>query len=506
MALPKEPRQKMINIMYLVLTAILALNVSAEILNAFKVVDRSLKKSNSAIDGSNATLFQSLAEKMKEPQNAEKATLWNGRALDAQKISDQLYKKIETFKDSLLRASGYAPERGDTTYKLDDLEAATHMFIDNGKGPELLKDLTDLKAKLIGISPEITKEFGGNKLPIDLSIPPSTTSSENTWEYNYFHMTPTVAAITILSKFENDIKNAENQIVTYCHNQVGAVKIIYDKFQPIAAANSTYLMPGQELVVTAGVGAFNSAAKPDISIDGTPVAINENGVAEKKFNVSGGGSRKVHVVIKYIKPDGKPDELVKDIDYTVGTPGGAAASADKMNVFYIGVDNPVTVGSPTGWDKTQVSMTGGTLSGSNGSFIARVSSIGNATINVTANGKTTPFPFRIKRIPDPIIKVGTSGGGRMQAVAFRSQTFVRADLENFDFAAKFTVTGATVYFNIPGDRNVKQVTLTSGNLAPASQYMNLLVPGATVTFDNIKVVGPDNVPRTIQNPPGFSLF
>ncbi len=507
MALPKEPRQKMINIMYLVLTAILALNVSAEILNAFKVVDRSLKKSNSSIDASNSTLFKSLQDKMKKPETAENATIWFGRADKAKNMSDVLYAKIESLKDSLVRASGYAPERGDTTYKLDDLEAATHLFIVNGRGPQLLQELTNFKAQLLGIDPEISKEFA-TKLPIDLSVPPSTTGSENSWEYNYFHMTPTVAAVTILSKFENDIKNAENQIVTYCHNKVGAVEVVYDKFQPIAAASSTYLMPGQELVVTAGVGAFNSAAKPVITIDGAPVQINDNGVAEKKFNVSGGGSRKVHVVINYLKPDGKPDQLIKDIDYVVGTPGGVAASADQMNVFYIGVDNPVTVGSPTGWDKTNVNVSGAgaTLSGSNGKFIVKVTTPGEAMLNVTADGKTTPFKFRVKRIPDPIIKVGTSGGGRMQAVAFRSQSFVRADLENFDFAAKFTVTGATVYFNIPGDRNVKQVTLTSGSLSTASQYMNLLVPGATVTFDNIKVVGPDNVPRTIQNPPGFSLF
>jgi hypothetical protein len=179
---------------------------------------------------------------------------------------------------------------------------------------------------------------------------------------------------------------------------------------------------------------------------------------------------------------------------------------DKMNVFYIGVDNPITIGSPTGWDKTTVSMSGGTISGTGSKRTVRVSAPGTASITVTADGKPSTFPFRIKRIPDPVIKVGPSGGGRLQAVVFRSQQFVRADLENFDFEAKFQVTGATVYFNNPGDRNVKQITLSSGNLSQAAQYMQTLAPGSTVTFDNIKVVGPDGQPRTIQNPPGFSLF
>ena len=503
MALPKEPRQKMINIMYLVLTAILALNVSAEILNAFKVVRSSLEKSNGAIDKSNATLFASLKSKMEDPANREKATIWNAKAEQAQKLTDQLFTKISGFQDSLMRASGYNPEKGLMTYKEDDLEAATHMFIVNGRGPELLKDLTNLKEQLLNLDPDIKKEFA-TKLPIDLETPKSTTGSENTWEYNYFHMTPTVAAITILSKFQNDIKNAENQIVTYCHNQVGAVKLVFDKFQPIANANSTYLMPGQELVVQAGVGAFNSQAKPTISIAGAVIPVNENGVAEKKINVSGAGNQKIHVSINYTKPDGTPDHLEKDIEYTVGTPGGVAASADKMNVFYIGVDNPVTVGSPTGWDKTHVNMTGtATLSGTNGKYIAKGVSIGKAMLNVEVEGKTTQFEFRVKRIPDPIFKVGPSSGGAIQAAVFKAQQFCRADLENFDFDARFQVVGGTVYFTGAGFPVPQSVTLTGNNLGVIAQ-MQKCGPGSSVIFDQVQVVGPDGSKRTIQAP-GFLL-
>jgi hypothetical protein len=146
------------------------------------------------------------------------------------------------------------------------------------------------------------------------------------------------------------------------------------------------------------------------------------------------------------------------------------------------------------------------MTGSGSNRIVRVSAVGTVSITVSADGKQSKFDFRIKRIPDPIIKVGPSGGGKMQAVVFRNQQFVRADLENFDFAATFSVTGATVYFNNPGDRNVKQISLTSGNLGAAAEYMKSLVPGSSVIFDNIRVVGPDGVTRTIQNPPGFSLF
>ena len=511
MALPREPRQKMINIMYLVLTAILALNVSAEILEAFKTVDKSLMNSTTSISKSNDVLYKSLADKLSDPQSAEKAKIWQPKALMAQELSSKMATFIDDLKKQLKEGADLKMKEKNGVqvedFKEDNLDASTRLFETNRKGKELEQKLNDYKKAMLAIDPAILKEFESN-FPVSTEVPKGQGVVPKDFTTTYFHMTPTVAALTILSKFQNNVKNAENQVVTYCHNQIGAVKVIYDKFQPIAAGSSTYLMPGEEMTVTAGVGAFNDAAKPTITIDGAVTPLNENGVAEKKFKVSGGGSRKVHVVITYTKPDGTPDRLEKDIDYTVGTPGGAAVMLDKMNVFYIGVDNPVTIGSTTGWDKTNVSISGGGASITSGTAkrTVRVTSIGDCNINVTADGKTTSFPFRVKRIPDPIIKVGPSGGGKMQAVIFRNQQFVRADLENFDFEAKFNVVGATIYFNNPGDRGVKQVTLTSGSLGPAGDYMKSLVPGSTVIFDNIRVVGPDGQPRTIQNPPGFSLF
>ncbi|MEI9934184.1 MAG: hypothetical protein WDM71_04895 [Ferruginibacter sp.] len=150
------------------------------------------------------------------------------------------------------------------------------------------------------------------------------------------------------------------------------------------------------MTISAGVGAFNDASKPDITIDGAHVDLNNDGVAEKDITASGTGNQKVHVVINYTKPDGTKDQLTKDIEYTVGTPGGAAVMLDKMNVFYIGVDNPVTIGSPTGWDKTNVTMTGGSIEGSGSKRVVHVTSVGNATINVIADGKPTSINLELK--------------------------------------------------------------------------------------------------------------
>jgi gliding motility-associated protein GldM len=123
MSLPKEPRQKMINIMYLVLTALLALNVSSEILNAFKTIDLSLSESNNIIQKSNSSVLSSLTELTNDPSNREEALFWLPKAEKAQKISDVIYNQIEDLKKDLKLGSGLKMDGEKEIYNIDNLEA-----------------------------------------------------------------------------------------------------------------------------------------------------------------------------------------------------------------------------------------------------------------------------------------------------------------------------------------------------------------------------------------------
>ena len=105
MSLPKEPRQKMINIMYLVLTALLALNVSAEILNAFKTVDRSLMTASGIAEQKNVDIFKSFQKKIEDPKTKEKAEIWMPRALKAKVLADEVYLYLEALKVELKKES-----------------------------------------------------------------------------------------------------------------------------------------------------------------------------------------------------------------------------------------------------------------------------------------------------------------------------------------------------------------------------------------------------------------
>lgn len=509
MALPREPRQKMINIMYLVLTAILALNVSNEVIEAFKVVDKSLTNSSTNIDGATATLYKSLASKLSDPTSAEKAKYWKPKADSAKALSDDINTYIENLKVSLKNAAGLKMTKdGKEDYKEDNLDASTRLFETEGKGKELESRLKAYRESMLNLDPAIRKEFE-KTLPIDMTVPETKEGIKKDFTTAFFHMTPTVAGLTMLSKFQNNVKNAENQVVTFAHNQIGAVKVIYDQFAALVGQSSNYVMPGQPVEITAGVGAYSKAAQPQISINGVGQSLDADGRAVYKLQASGTGPRNVPVNVTYTKPDGTKESKSFNVEYTVGTPGGAAVMLDKMNVFYVGVPNPITVSSGTGWDKTHVSMAGGTLSpaGGPGKFIVKVGTAGSkASVTVNADGKPSTYEFRVKRIPDPVIKVGPSSGGRIQSVVFKNQQFVRADLENFDFDARFSVVSATVYFSGTNFPSVQTSSISGGNMGGLSAQLSRCVPGTSVIFDNVKVQGPDGVVRTIQNAPGFSLY
>ncbi|ULQ56315.1 gliding motility protein GldM [Flavihumibacter rivuli] len=503
MALPKEPRQKMINMMYLVLTALLALNVSSEILNAFKTVNHSITTASGIVDEKNATTFKSFEQKLKDPKSAEKAAIWFPKAQQAKKLSDDMSKYLEDLKIELKKESkgeniGTAEEK----FSEDNLDASTRLLVEGAKGDELYKKLQDYKNQMLAIVPEMKAQFE-KSLPLDLNIPKSQTGSiaNNDWKSAYFRMTPTIAALTILSKFQNDVKNSEAQVVDYCHKEIGEVEVVFDEFQAFAGTNSTYLMPGQELEITAGVGAFSKAAKPTVTVNGAAVALNNEGAAVYKTTVSGAGEKSVNVNVSFTKPDGTPATLNKTIKYTVGIPSGASVFLEKMNVLYLGVENPVTVSAGSaGKEKMKVGFTGGSITPAGGDrYIIKPTQSGPANITVTVDGKTSSFAMRCKPLPDPVAMVGGQKGGSISAAQFKAQGGLIAKLMDSEFDAPFQIVSYTLGANGGAFQTYQQAAnegprWSGGN---ASSIVTRATPGTTVYFDQIRVKGPDGKVREL---------
>lgn len=526
MALPKEPRQKMINMMYLVLTALLALNVSSEILNAFKTVNNSIATSNNIIDGKNNVIYKNFEKELADPQTKAKAEIWAPKANQVKKLSADMFSYIESLKLDLKKESGLTEKDGVESFKEDNLDAATRLMDKNGKGKELYDRLAAYRKAVIGIlNPE---EFNDNPtfkaqlqtaiegfqktLPIDLNVPKGQEGKEYSndakgWTLNYFHMTPTIAGLTILSKFQNDVRNSEAQLVDYCHDQIGSVKIVYDEFEAIAQANTTYAMPGDDIEINAGVGAFSAAAKPRISINGQNIALT-GGKAIYKTTAGGAGEHSIAVKIEYTKPDGTVAVKNETVKYTVGVPSGASIFLEKMNVLYLGVDNPLTIsGGSVGSEKVKVSFANGTLSRSGGDrYIAKpTGSPAMSEIVVNADGKVFKFPMRIKSLPNPAGFVANKKGGRISSAEFKANGALIARLEDSDFEAPFRVVSYVLGAS-GGAFPVYQQAANQGNrwAGNAAVIVNKATPGTTIFFDQIRVVGPDGREREIA-PMVFNL-
>lgn len=514
MALPKEPRQKMINIMYLVLTAMLALNVSAEILNAFKVVDNSLRESNIVLANSTDAIYEGFEELIKDPKTTEKASIWKPKAEQVQALSKEMYDLLEGYKQALKVESELDTETGE--FREDNVDAPSRYFSTNGNGKILYTKLEEYKKKLLAVDPEMATAIG-SKLPLNLEVPKSKSGNTATgdkvkdWVYSYFHMTPTIAALTILSKFQNDVKNSENLAATYCITQVGSVKLILDKFEPLVGTSSTYLMPGEEMTVTAGLGAFNSNVKPTVTIDGRSIAVNANGVAESKFNVGGTGSRSMSVNVSFVDPNtGEQKTVTKKVDYTVGSPSGVAVSPDKMNVLYIGVENPVTITAGAGAEKVSAQFSGGTISKVSGSkYIVKpgAGNYGEHIITVLVEGKPAgKVGFRVKQLPNPTALVGNLKPGAVPTSSFKAMGGVIAKLEDSEFDAPFEVISykvgaisAEIPDYAPIDNNGPR---WSGG---AATLINKLKPGALVAITDITVKGPDGRTRVLTGGLSYNL-
>ena len=503
MSLPKEPRQKMINLMYLVLTALLALNVSSEILNAFKTVNNSLNNANTIIEAKNQSIFKSFEEMVGDAKTRDKALKYKPEADQARKYSDDVYNYIEGLKVDLKKEAGSHIENGEEKFAEENLEAATRLFDTKGKGKELLQKLTDFKANIIGVDPELKAQFE-NALPLDLSVPKSKSgNSKITWTTAYFHMTPTIAALTILSKFQNDVKNSEAAIVDFLHSKVGEVKVQYDQFAAIASSDKSYAMEGDEIHVTAGVGAFSAAAKPTIIINGSAQNLQPDGTAMSTLKASGVGDHTVDVTIRYTKPDGTTAEVKKPLKYTVGTPSGASIFLEKMNVAYIGVENPINVsGGSVGSEKVKVTFTGGgdvkNLGG--GEYIISPTNTGINSLVVDAGGKKFTFPIRCKYLPDPVAVISEKKGGAIAAAEFKAQGGLIAKLLESDFDARFQVMsyrlgayGGSIASPLDFQNNGPRWSGDAANL------VNRASPGTKMYFDDIRVKGPDGRERQLPS-------
>jgi gliding motility-associated protein GldM len=262
-------------------------------------------------------------------------------------------------------------------------------------------------------------------------------------------------------------------------------------------------MPGQQVEISAGVGAFSKAAKPTITIGGAPTDLGPEGQATRKIDGGALGKHTVPVVIKFMDQDGKEQTVNKTIEYTVGQ-ANASIALDKMNVLYIGVANPLTVAASGGGDdRIAVSINGGGGSLQKtgpGKYNAYVTGGSECTVTVSVDGKVAgASQFRIRTIPTPTGTVGGfASGENVNAGAFRAQAGVGAYIRDFPFELKYTVTSYVISTD-SDDGDIIEAPVQGNSFASAKNVMSQIKPGKTVYIDNIRATGEDGKSRKLPS-------
>ncbi|WP_295126770.1 gliding motility protein GldM [uncultured Chitinophaga sp.] len=513
MALPKDPRQKMINFMYLVLTAMLAMNVSAEILNAFDIVNDSIITSNSSLTGKNDLTYKQFEKQL--AADAAKAGPYKKKADEAKKVSADAVAEIERLKEEIIKESGGRKPDGDLKGK-DNLDAATRVMENRKEGNKLQKRLEETRAKFLSLVSAKHKTDLEKTLPLKIEIGHAKVGHggpAKTWSIYHFNMVPTIAAVTILSKFQNDIKNSESLVIDGLLKEISEEDFVFDQLDALVSLNSKNLTEGQTLTAQIAMGAYSSTVTPTITVNGQSVEA-VNGKGTFSIPVSGLGEKTISGTVVLTKPNGQRVEKSFSETYNVGATA-TAISADKMNVLYIAVQNPISItaaGVPAESVVASIEGGGGRIEKKGaGQFMATVTSPGTCKIVVSAtvDGKVKTLAskeYRVKNIPDPVTMIGFSKGGLVKTAEFKQQQGVRAVLENFEFeGVKYDVVGFRIGIDARGKDYVDEVASSAYFPGPAKSALQSVKPGDKVYIENIKVKGPDGKTRDMPYGMTFTL-
>ncbi len=525
MSIPKEPRQLMINLMYLVLTAMLALNVSAEIINAFFLIDRGIASSNNVFDKSNATVTEILAK------NAEQDLSKYQKLIDAAKQVSSISKDFDTYvtdlRESMVKATdGYYPENdehhpGGIPKGYKDKDVTTRTLVEEKKGEELKARVLADREKIMGIVNGL-KGLPGTAIneqtiaELDKSIQLNISDAEwqkakkKSWSFFTFNQMPLASVFPILRKFQNDMKGSEAAVLNFLSDQVGKQTFKVDAFIPIASAKKAYVISGEPFEAEVTVGASSKSVYDNMSIrvNGASQKV-ENGIAKYSTTTNSTGVQKYKVDITLTNPTTQKSETYsKEFEYEVGR-RSVTVSAEKMNVFYIGVDNPVAVAAAgVSSNELRVSASGAgiNLRGGNGKYTATVSQPGESTISVSGGGLTnSSFKFRVKRIPDPVARLSKSSGGSMGSGEFKAQGGVGAFLDNFDFEATCVIQGFNLVY-VPKRQDAVPVVNGGARYNDrARELVSRAKPGDIYYYENVKAKCPGDVAGREINPMVFTI-
>jgi gliding motility-associated protein GldM len=509
----ETPRQKMIGMMYLVLTALLALNVSKDILNAFVIIEDGLNVTNANFDSKNELLYSKFEKALAD--NKTKTEPWYKKAKEAKKKSAELCAFIDEIKSEMYQRIQKVEKNVADTFQLRNLDSKdennipTEIMIGAGADAEhATGKAKDLKEKIEAYKKEMTAlvpktEQAGLKLGLNTEEMYSVGDEKMVpWESNLFAHQPVAAVLSVLAKVKNDIKNAESDVVSALLKSVDANDFKFDAIEAKVVAPTSYIAAGDEYTADIFVSAHSSTQNPEVIVGGNQKIPVEGGVGKYTVRTGAEGLQEYSGVINVKAPDGSVKPYPFSGSYMVARPS-LAVSATKMNVFYVGVENPVDI-SVAGAAPTDVVATlsgggGSIINKGQGHYIVKVTSGNECSVNVAVKSKSgatkamPPMKFRVKKVPSPQASfAGVVGDGKVSKGELQAAGGVIPKLEDFVFDLKFPVVSWNMSVFINGGY-ADYTAQGPGATAQMREILNKVKPGQKVLIEEVKVQCPDGV-------------
>lgn len=500
---PLSPRQKMINLMYVVLMAMLALNISTEVLNGFSIVEESLNRTTANSGKENKAIFDDFEEQMRK--NPAKVRQWFEKATAVKNMSDSLYNYAQSLKRQIvMEADGEDGNPADIKNK-DDLEAASQVMLapSTGQGKKLYDAINSYRENILRfVSDPLQKKIISSNL--STAVPQNENTLGKNWQEYMFEDMPVAAAVTLLSKLQSDIRYAEGEVLHTLVANIGLKDIRVNKLEAFVVPSSTKLFPGDRMTAKMVMAAVDTTQVPEVYVNGRKI----NGDTYS-FNVGGVGEYNFSGYI--LMHDIAGNVLRRDFNqkYSVVAPPlaptGATLSADLMNVLYAGFENPISVSvSNTPQSSVSVSMSGGSIRSTGaGHYIAVPSAVGqDVTFNVSAKGKSVgSFTFHVRKLPDPTayIALGTDRfkGGGLQKGALMGSAGIKAAIDDGLLDIPFKVLSfETVFFDNMG--NAVPLASSGASFSPRQkEQFRQLSRNKRFYITRVTAIGPDGITRKL---------
>ena len=508
---PVSPRQTMINLMYVVLMAMLALNVSNEVLNGFSIVEESLKRTTANATRENLAIYEDFGAQMKA--NPQKVREWYDKAMQVRQMSDSLYNMADELKVAIVKeADGKDGDLHNIRNK-EDMEAANQVMLapGRGRGKALYEAINSYRKQMLEMAISTRQKKTISEI-LSTTIPEDKRTLGKNWQEYMFESMPAAAAVTLLSTLQSNVRYTEGEILHTLEQNIDVKDIRGNSLNAFVIPNSQTIVRGDKFSAKIVMAAVDTTQVPDIYIGNQKVNLKDN-LYERIC-----GSTGDFTLAGYIETvNGNGDRVRRDFSqkYTVVDPS-ATVSADLMNMLYAGYSNPISVSVPgVPLNKIQATMTGGTLQPVGpGKYIARPTKVGeNAIITVTSTNTGRPqqmgqFTFRVRKLPDPTPYIpfkdeqGNTDrfhGGNMSLQQLMGIEKIGAAIDDGILDIGFKVLSfEVVFFDNMG--NAMPMASDGANFsARQKETFRKLRRNRRFYISRVVAVGPDGIQRTLQS-------